>query len=358
MDRRTFLASGVAVPAAVRSTLIENSTLMPSRVLGRTGLAVSLLGFGCADVRDAATYRCAVDLGITYFHLGDRVPEFNLEACKALRPYRDRIVVSHMTLEKSSRSAMIDNLDRFLKASGFEYVDIWYLVTPTVEQLGEFSEAVLAARKAGKTRAGAISTHNLESLVELLIRPDSPVGAVMSVYNFTASLEDRERIKKLHAAGLGIVPMKPLAGRFYEDGAGSPEAELRWLAADPMVHSIPVTMRNPEQVQQNVAALGQPFNPKDRDALQKKMAYTSARFCHMCGACAGGCPQGLAVSDLVRVAMYAEGYRDMARARRELAAIPEGRRRVECRHCGSCDIACPNGVDIPGRLGRVQELFA
>lgn len=344
----------------------SKSQKMPKRVLRRTRLSVSFLGFAVFHLRDAAIYRRAVHLGISYFHTvvdsNTRKllapDEYNLDAFAALRPFRDRIVVSHMTVDRSSKSAMLKDLDGFLQQSGFGHLDIWYVCCPSPEQLNDFSEAVAAARKGGKACWAAMSTHRVAQDLGRLTALDSPSDVVMLTYNFLSPLEDRERLGKLHAAGLGIVPMKPLAGRFYEKTTDKPDALIRWLAADSRVHSIPVGMTTVEQVEQNVMALQHPLSDEDRNVLKAQVAYTSPRFCRMCGACDGRCPQGLAISDLVRTAMYAEGYGDLHLARDHFAAIPAAQRRTSCQDCQACSVHCPNGVAIRDRIRRVQELLA
>jgi hypothetical protein len=339
---------------------------MPSRVLGRTNVSVSLLGFGILHMRDRTVYRRAIDVGIQYFHSvvdsnTKRLlapDEYNLDAFAALRPFRKQIVVSRMTVERSSKAAMLKDLDGFLRQSGLGHLDVWYVCCPSPEQLNDFSEAVGQARRAGKVLWSALSTHRLAQDVPRLTAPDSPIDAVMMTYNFTSPPDDTEKLAKLHAAGLGIVPMKPLAGRFYEKNAGKPDALLRWLAADPRVHSIPVAMAMVEHVEENAAALQRPLSDEDRAVLKAQLALVSPRFCRMCGYCDGRCPHGLAISDLVRVAMYAEGYLDQGLARAHLAAIPAAHRRYSCDTCESCSVLCPNGVAIRDRVGRARELLA
>jgi len=79
----TILGLSILSNYRCKSNLIE----MSKRVLGRTKLSVSLLGFGCTQVKDKAVYQRAVELGINYFHMGDRDPTYNLDACAALLPY-------------------------------------------------------------------------------------------------------------------------------------------------------------------------------------------------------------------------------------------------------------------------------
>ena len=178
----------------------------------------------------------------------------------------------------------------------------------------------------------------------------------MLTYNYTSSADDQVRLAKLNAAGLGLVPMKPLAGRFDEATTARPDACLRWLAADPRVHSIPVAMQSTDQLDQNIAALQQPLSEEDRRRLTASLLQVSPRFCRMCGACDDTCPHGLAVSDLVRVAMYLEGYRDPALARFHLKSIPAPRRRRSCDGCPHCSVTCPNGVAVRDRILKAQEL--
>lgn len=347
MQRRTLLAGGLGVPA-----LLRGAADMPRRLLGRTRLPVSVLGFGCAPgVKDPALYRRAVELGVNYFHVGDRTPAADADVLRILRPFRDRIFIGLMTLPGA---AAIPALDQLLSATGVGHIDIWYLITPQPEHLkGAPADALQAARQAGKVRFTGITTHRLASDVGLLAAPGSPIDVVMLSYNFLASPEVVAAVGKLHAAGLGITPMKSMAGGGRAAVAGVPAAAIRWLAADPRVHCAPVAVETIQQLEQDARALSRPLSDADRALLQSQRAYASPRFCRMCGACAGQCPQGLPVSDLVRCAMYAEGYRDLRRARQELKTLPP----VTCGDCPRCVVQCPNKVAIPDRLRYAQRLL-
>lgn len=79
--RRTFLASGIMLPAA---TLASHSLSRLSRfdqkpavstpvqelrfrTLGKTGLKVTTVGFGCMITSDGSVVERAADMGINYF---------------------------------------------------------------------------------------------------------------------------------------------------------------------------------------------------------------------------------------------------------------------------------------------------
>lgn len=78
----------------------------------------------------------------------------------------------------------------------------------------------------------------------------------------------------------------------------------------------------------------------------------------MCGACNDHCTQGLAVSELVRAAMYAEGYGEMSVARSHFNAIAAPQRHMSCRDCAYCTVACPNGVVFQDRIVRAIDLLS
>ncbi len=362
LSRREFLetttkkSAAVALGFSILSTVRcdKPTTEMPKRVLGRTGISVSLLGFGCTQVKNKPAYTRAVELGVNYFHMGDRDPTYNLDACEALLPYRDQIHVAYMSHPKESRTLLIEDLDSFLQQSGLDYLDVWFVITPKPEVVNEFHEAVEMSRKAGKIRWSGITTHSLDKDVPHLTAPESPIDVVMMTYNYLAPPEAGEQLGWLHDAGVGITPMKPLAGKFYEKTTNTPDALLRWLAADSRIHSIPVNMNTVEQVENNVVAIQQPLSEDDRQILRTTYAYNSRRFCRMCRVCDGQCPNGLAVSDLVRTAMYVDGYKDMNLARANFSSIAQKSRRISCDTCDQCVVSCPNGVAVQERICRVK----
>lgn len=337
---------------------------MPIRTLGTTDIPVSFLGFAVFANRDKALYRRAADLGITYFHsvvdsatrkqLGS--DEYNVDAFSALRPMRDRLVISHMTVKRDTKGDLRHDLDEYLRQSRFGHLDIWYICCPVGGQLDDFVEVFEEVRKAGKVRASALSTHQLAKDVPKVIAPGSSIDGVMMTYNYTVPADHKEWLAKLHDAGKGVVAMKGMAGRFYTKTGEKAGPLVRWLLAEPRLSTVPVGMETVEELEENVAALEHSLSDEDRKALERQMAYASPRFCRTCGACDGRCPKGLAISDHVRVAMYAEGYDNPTLAREQFAAIPAAARNVSCDDCERCAVRCPNGVAVRNRVTRARTI--
>lgn len=153
---------------------------MERRVLGRTGLEVSVLGFGCGDVggliprgapadRERAVAR-ALELGVNYFDTapsyGDGLSERHLgQALRTLRatPYVGTKVRLTPADPGDVRGAIARSLEASLGRLGLERVDLLQLHNPietarregrlaAADVLGEVVDGLEALRRAGKTR--------------------------------------------------------------------------------------------------------------------------------------------------------------------------------------------------------------
>src|SRR5438128_4925552 len=156
------------------------SVRIEDRELGKTGLRVSALGFGCGNVgglmirgsaaeRERAVAR-AVELGINYFDTapsyGDGQSELNLGA--ALKAIRTPVYVGtkfRLTVGDlgDARRAIGRSLDASLRRLGRERVDLFQLHNPVAgrrdegalavrDVITEVVPALLALQSQGKTR--------------------------------------------------------------------------------------------------------------------------------------------------------------------------------------------------------------
>jgi predicted aldo/keto reductase-like oxidoreductase len=81
-----------------------------------------------------------------------------------------------------------------------------------------------------------------------------------------------------------------------------------------------------------------------------------ARVCQPgCGACAGACPAGVPVADVLRARMYEVDYGDTALAREAWAELGAG--AAACAGCAAqpCLGACPNGIPIAALTADAQR---
>ena len=209
---------------------------MQERTLGKSGLKVSALGFGCmglsfgygpASSRDEGIgiIRDAVDRGVTFFDTAEAYgPYANEELVgEALAPLRDRVVIATKFGFKfeggkqaglDSRPAHIrDVAEASLKRLKTDRIDLLYQhrVDPEVP-IEDVAGAVQQLIQEGKVRHFGLS----EAAVKTIRRAHAvqPVAALQSEYSLWWREPEREVLPALEELGIGFVPFSPLGKGF------------------------------------------------------------------------------------------------------------------------------------------------
>src|SRR5689334_21712133 len=289
-SRRNFLAAGLALPA-VASASYSSSQSSPQppvrpaaprpaagpafqyKVLGKTGLKVTTLGFGCMITSDGSVVERAADIGITYFDTARGYQGGNNERMvgAALKRKRKDVVLSTKS-HAATRDEALRDLDTSLKELGTDFVDIWYLHakgTPS-EVTGDLIEAQQAAKKAGKIRFAGVSTHGGQRELLPWLATNPNVDVILTAYNFTMEPFMNSVIETAEKAGKGIVAMKVMAGglrriqrsdpnyaRLTREGAMA--SALKWVLNNPHVHTTVPSMTDMDQLDENLKAMSDPF---------------------------------------------------------------------------------------------------
>ena len=209
---------------------------MQTRMLGKSGLEVSALGFGCMGIsfgygaavgRDQGIgiIRTAVDRGVTFFDTAEAYgPYANEEVVgEALAPVRDQVVIATKFGFKfeggkqaglDSRPAHIREVtEASLKRLKTDRIDLLYQhrVDPEVP-IEEVAGAVKALIAEGKVRHFGLS----EAGVATIRRAHAvqAVAALQSEYSLWWREPEREVLPALAELGIGFVPFSPLGKGF------------------------------------------------------------------------------------------------------------------------------------------------
>ena len=379
-SRRNFLAAGLALPAAgLASTTSSPAPAAqqgaPSkgkityRVLGKTGLKVSTVGYGAMITSDPTVITRAADMGINYFDTSRNYQNGQNERMvgAALGAKRKDVVLSSKCDEKTG-AGILKEIDTTLKELGTDHLDVWYLHgLGTAEQItDDLVEAQRKARQQGKVRFIGVSTHTLPAIVDRVI--EAKLDVVLAQYNFTSGEAYSAGADKLNQAGVGLVAMKVMArargrGRGGAEPApavpaGRSAAALKWVIKNPAIATTVPSMTDIDQLEQNFRVMGQAFTDADAKVLTAALAEVRPYFCSMCGQCDGQCPKGLPARDLVRFVMYADGYGQFGLGRENFQRMSAEHQAIRCADCASCAIHCPNGVRVAEQAMRAQDLFA
>lgn len=381
-SRREFLAAGLVLPvaaeAAIDTRTAETPALAPAssqppvirkRKLGKTGLEVSEVGFGCMITSDQSVIERAADLGVNLFDTARGYQSGNNERLvgAALKGRRDKVVLSTKSAAPTKAEALA-HLEESLKQLGTDHVDIWYLHAKkaAAELTEDLLDAQRLAKEQGKVRFAGVSLHagHAEVIPAAIAKK---MDVVLVTYNFTMGDRNDALMQSLHDTGVGVVAMKVMAGgrgpeavalRDRLAAQGGMLSALKWSLRKPFVHATIPSTTDMAQLDENIRAMAEPFAPADEQKLAARLERLRPDYCSMCGQCEGTCPKGLPVADVLRYLTYAEGYGQFGLGREQFLAMPAALRDVRCSDCGSCAVRCPQGVEVARRLGRAQELFA
>jgi aryl-alcohol dehydrogenase-like predicted oxidoreductase len=206
------------------------------RILGRSGLVVSPLGFGCmglsfglgpATTREEAVaiIRAAVDCGVTFFDTAEAYGPFTNEELvgEALGPVRDQVVIATKfgfafadgkQAGLDSRPAHIREVaDASLRRLKTDRIDLFYQhrVDPEVP-IEDVAGVVNDLVREGKVKHFGLS----EAGVQTIRRAHAvqPVTALQSEYSLWWREPEQEVLPALEELGIGFVPFSPLGKGF------------------------------------------------------------------------------------------------------------------------------------------------
>ena len=353
---------------------------MRQRVLGRTGLKVSEIGFGGYPIGDPQIVRYAIDRGVNYIdtahcYRGGKSEEVIGEA---LAGRRDRVVLTtkwcpHHVGKPATKQVFLDMLDASLKRLRTDHVDIVlnHEVGRNSDGLGverlknpEMFEAFETARRAGKARFLGASGHDPDLMGVMHHAVDSGrFDVLLCRYSFLDYPEQARLIEKAHAKGVGFIAMKTLAGakgedldRFRDRYGTFKQAALKWVLSNPKVSNLIISINSTRQVDEYVPASGRPLEKADLQILKEYEETFSTEVCRFSGACLPACPENVRIADILRFSMYHNEYKQEQRGLESYARLVASERAAHCAHCaGFCEQACAYDLPIKTLLIRAHE---
>jgi aryl-alcohol dehydrogenase-like predicted oxidoreductase len=221
---------------------------MEKRILGKAGLEVSAIGFGCMGLNfgyghslskqdSIALIRAAVERGVTFFDTAEIYGPYTNEEIvgEALKPFRDRVVIATKfgfnivdgkAAGMNSRPEHIrEACDASLKRLGVEVIDLFYQhrVDPNVP-IEDVAGAVKALIAAGKVRHFGLSEPGAQTVRRA--HAVQPITALQNEYSlWTRGPETNGIIAACEELGIGLVPYSPL-GKGFLTGAMSKDTKI------------------------------------------------------------------------------------------------------------------------------------
>jgi predicted aldo/keto reductase-like oxidoreductase len=369
---------------------------MEKRTLGRTGLQISVVGFGGIPIialsRGEAerVVRHAYEQGVTYFDTARAYGDSEEKIGQALKDVRDDVVLATKTHHRTKEDAARAGLKQSLRNLQTERIDLVQLHGIDSEDTLEKAtgpegslKALEEARARGQIDFIGITGHNPYILAKAL-RTDK-FDTVLVPLNVLDRRATEELIPLANKLNVGVVIMKALGGcggplHYPQWGArflGKPAVDwpnpsefvehfgkegwdrARRALSFVMEHDIDTIvpgLRSADEVDQAVKVAGE-FSGL---TAEEKQATRFGRlppepFCRECGLCMP-CPDGVEIPTILKWDTYHTFYNIRNWTRRQ---YPKLRTKVDsCTECGQCQEKCPFKLPIITMLKAAEKRLA
>ena len=333
---------------------------MEYRILGKTGLKISRLGFGGIPIQriDAEGTKALMQklkaAGVNFIDTarGYTVSEEYLGY--ALEGIREDFILATKSMART-KEAMAADIETSLKNLRTDYIDLYQVHNPTMEQLeqvvapGGALEALLEAKAAGKIGHIGLTNHSME-VFQAALNMDW-----VETFMFPYSIVETQAEKLIRACAeknIGFIDMKPLAGGAIEDAT----AALRYICANPNVTVVIPGMADPSELDQNIAAVNDttPITPEENAKFLEIRNALGTNFCRRCNYCQP-CAAGINISGAFLFDGYLSRYGLAEWAKGRYATM--AKKASDCIGCGACEDRCPYHLPIRAMLKTVAEHF-
>jgi predicted aldo/keto reductase-like oxidoreductase len=409
--RRAFIQKGAAATVAATALTQAASVAqddnpatpkpneIPKRMLGKTGVEVTILNGGTARAPGTLDrlLRFEYSRGVRFF---DTAASYGTEEAfkkwfAAMPEVRRQIFLATKDGVARPRD-MIKRLDLRLEALGTDYIDLLYFHALSGKAVDygltgnemewprskEMKETIAAIKKTGKVRFVGFATHDQRRAEQLEIAAE---GGLMDVIMIAMNpwLEKDARLNRAidacYKKNIGLVAMKVVAGHLAISGFERNLKQLRVQApalkqrglnpyqgilqaiwSDERITSACVAMFNTDQVNQNTDAARR-FEPMKQSEINELHAALLDAGPIMCAACDGWCERAAGtdarLGDLTRFLTYHEHHGARLQAREAYAKLKEEERNWHGADLDAARAACPTRLDFAQLLPEVDRLL-
>ncbi len=333
---------------------------MEYRILGKTGLKISRLGFGGIPIQriDAEGTKVLMqqllEAGVNFLDTarGYTVSEEYLGY--ALEGIREDFVLATKSMART-KEAMAADIDISLKNLRTDHIDLYQVHNATPEQLqqvvapGGALEALLEAKAAGKIGHIGLTSHSLDTF-RMALDMDW-VETFMFPYNIVETQAEK-LIAEAAKRNVAFICMKPLAGGAIEDAT----LALRYICANDAVTVVIPGMADPRELTQNISAVEDtaPITVEEKAAFLAVRNQLGTQFCRRCNYCQP-CAAGINISGAFLFDGYLQRYGLADWAKSRYASMDK--HASDCIGCGACEARCPYSLPIRDMLKKVADHF-
>lgn len=322
---------------------------MEYRILGKTGLMVSRVGFGGIPLQKTtpAEAKTVIDAlvarGINFIDTarGYTVSEELIGA--AIEGRRDKFILASKSMSRTAEAIKKD-IEISLNNLRTDYIDLYQIHNLPVREFdavmgeGGALEGLLEAKKEGKIRHIGLTAHSVETFQKAL--EWNCIETIMFPYNIVET-QGEALIAKCLEKNVGFICMKPLAGGALENAT----LALRFILNNPAVGVVIPGMATVHEVEENasVSDIEGDLQADELAEIEEIRKNLGSNFCRRCNYCAP-CTAGISIPSVFLFGGYLERYGLETWARNRYATLEK--KASDCIGCGVCESRCPYELPI------------
>ncbi len=272
---------------------IESNHGIPTRPLGKTGVDVSIIGFGgghfcrkhISEAESVRLLQTAIDHGVTFmdnaweYHAGESERRMGL----ALQGRRDKVTLMTKVCGRDRQTAE-SNLHDSLRRLKTDVIDVWQFHEINYDNDPEWIcgpggalEAAEAARRAGKVRFIGFTGHKSPHIMLKMLAMDFPWDTCqlpINVMDAHYRSFQREVVPELNRRGIAPLGMKSLGGdaQLVKAVGLTPQDCRRYALSQPIATLI-CGIESQDNLDQdlNIARDFQPMTDAEQDELRARV---------------------------------------------------------------------------------------
>ena len=333
---------------------------MEYRILGKTGLEISRLGFGGIPIQkidNEGTKTLIGELikaGVNFIDTARAYTVSEEYLGYALSGVREKFVIATKSMART-RDAMLKDVETSLEKLQTNYIDLYQIHNPSPKDLdtvvgeGGALEALKEAKLAGKIGHIGITLHSVE-LFKRALDLDW-VETIMFPYNIVET-QGEELISECQKRNIGFICMKPLAGGAIE----SSKTALRFIAKNQDVDVVIPGMADTREILENLCAVcdTSPLSKEEIEEIDAVRTSLGTNFCRRCNYCAP-CTVGINIPSVFLLEGYFSRYDLKGWAEARYSALEKT--ASDCVGCGICETRCPYELPIREMLKKASYAF-
>ena len=334
---------------------------MKYRILGKTGLEVSAIGFGGIPVQRISKEEAikvierAEELGINFIDTARGYGISETFIGEALEGRREKWIIASKTMARD-KEAMKKDIDISLNNLKTDYIDLYQLhnvrtmedYEKVLSENGAYA-ALEEAKVAGKVKHIGITSHSLDMLK--IAVESGKFESIMYPYNIVET-QAYEVFKRANELNIGVIAMKPMAGGALTDGT----IAMKFILENKSITTAIPGMASIKEVEENseVGSRFVPLTSEEKEKALKDASELGDEFCRRCGYCAPCC-KGIDIPSMFVISGYKERYDLASWAEERYGAMKNTAK--DCIECGACEERCPYNLPIRKMLKEVRKTF-